>query len=233
MTSPLFARPMARALGAPLARLDGMPGHLARQNAARSPRRTSSTAAALMIGLALVVTVSVVADSLKSSLTKVLDEQANADWFVCVGDCTDQFSGFSPRLGEDLEALPEVGSVATYRWLSAAFRTPADGTVHGLMSVNTTELDAHVDVDPVAGEVNDPPFGQISGPRRSGHRVRAFRRGHPRGRGPRRRAGRLERGRHLFRRRDRGSVGGVTGHVARLLRHERGPVRVGPECRRG
>ena len=161
MTSPLFARPMARALGAPLARIDGMPGHLARQNAARSPRRTSSTAAALMIGLALVVTVSVVADSLKSSLTKVLDEQANADWFVCIGDCTDQFSGFSPRLGEDLEALPEVGSVATYRWLSAAFRTPADGTVHGLMSVNTPELDAHVDVDPTAGEVNDPSFGEI------------------------------------------------------------------------
>jgi len=160
MTSPLFARPMARALGAPLARLDGMPGHLARQNAARSPRRTSSTAAALMIGLALVVTVSVVADSLKTSLTRVLDEQVNADWFVCIGDCTDQFSGFSPRLGEDLEALPEVRSVATYRWLSAAFRTP-DGTVHGLMSINTPELDAHVDVDTVAGEVNDPSFGEI------------------------------------------------------------------------
>ena len=161
MTSPLFARPMARALGAPLARIDGMPGHLARQNAARSPRRTSSTAAALMIGLALVVTVSVVADSLKSSVANVLDEQANADWFLCIGDCNDQFSGFSPRLGTDLEALPEVGSVATYRWLSSAFRTPADDTVHGLMSVNTTELDAHVDVDPVDGEVNDPAFGEI------------------------------------------------------------------------
>ncbi|MCY3925979.1 MAG: ABC transporter permease [bacterium] len=161
MTSPLFARPMARALGAPLARIDGMPGHLARQNAARSPRRTSSTAAALMIGLALVVTVSVVADSLKSSFAKVLDEQINADWFVCIGNCADQFSGFSPRLGEDLEALPEVASVATFRWLPSAFRTPGDSAVHGLMSVNTPELDAHVDVDPVAGEVNDPPFGAI------------------------------------------------------------------------
>ena len=161
MTSPLFARPMARALGAPLARIDGMPGHLARQNAARSPRRTSSTAAALMVGLALVVTVSVVADSLKSSFAKVLDEQVNADWFVCIGNCADQFSGFSSRLGDELEALPEVRSVATYRWLSGAFRTPGDGTVHGLMSVNTTELDAHVDVDPVAGAVNDPPLDAV------------------------------------------------------------------------
>ena len=163
MTSPLFARPLARTLGAPLARLDGMPGHLARQNAARSPRRTSSTAAALMIGLALVVTVSVVADSLKSSFAKVLDEQVNADWFLCIGGCNDQFSGFSPQLGADLEALPETRSVATYRFLNQAFRTTTDGTVHGLMSVNTSELNAHIDVDPVAGSVNDlPPDGVIA-----------------------------------------------------------------------
>ena len=160
MTSPLFARPMARALGAPLARIDGMPGHLARQNAARSPRRTSSTAAALMIGLALVVTVSVVADSLKTSFEKVLDEQVNADWLVCIGDCNDQFSGFSPRVGTDLDALPETRSVATFRFLGEAFRTPADDVVHGLMSVNTANLEEHIDVDPVAGSVNNlPPDG--------------------------------------------------------------------------
>ena len=163
MTSPLFASPLARTLGAPLARLDGIPGHLARQNAARSPRRTSSTAAALMIGLALVVTVSVVADSLKSSFAKVLDEQVNADWFLCIGGCNDQFSGFSPQLGADLEALPETRSVATYRFLNQAFRTTTDGTIHGLMSVNTSELNAHIDVDPVAGSVNDlPPDGVIA-----------------------------------------------------------------------
>ena len=163
MTSPLFASPLARLLGAPLARLDGIPGHLARQNAARSPRRTSSTAAALMIGLALVVTVSVVADSLKSSLAKVLDEQVNADWFICIGGCNDQFSGFSPQLGADLEALPGTRSVATYRFLNQAFRTTTDGTVHGLMSVNTSELNAHIDVDPVAGSVNDlPPDGILA-----------------------------------------------------------------------
>ncbi|MCE2531537.1 MAG: FtsX-like permease family protein [Acidimicrobiia bacterium] len=161
MTSPLFARPMARALGAPLARIDGIPGHLARQNAARSPRRTSSTAAALMIGLALVVTVSVVADSLKSSFAKVLDEQINADWFVCIGNCADQFSGFSPNLGEELEALPETQSVATYRFLNEAFRTTSDGSTHGLLAVSTAELDAHIDTDPVAGSVNDLPPGGL------------------------------------------------------------------------
>ena len=163
MTSPLFAGPLSRTLGAPLARIDGLSGHLARQNAARSPRRTSSTAAALMIGLALVVTVSVVADSLKSSFARVLDEQVNADWFVCIGNCTDPFSGFSPSLGEDLEALPEAESVATYRFLDGAFRISGDETetVHDLMSVNTPRLEDHIDVDPVAGSVNDPPTDTV------------------------------------------------------------------------
>ncbi len=155
MTSPLVARPLARALGAPLALLDGMVGHLARQNAARSPRRTSSTAAALMIGLALVVTVSVVADSLKSSFADVLDEQVNADWFICIDDCNDQISGFSPLLSEELETLAETRSVAAYRGLEEAFRTPADGAVQSLLSINTPELDAHLDLDPIAGRVND------------------------------------------------------------------------------
>ena len=51
---PVIARPTGRVLGAPLARWRGVPGVLARENAVRNPRRTASTAAALMIGVALV-----------------------------------------------------------------------------------------------------------------------------------------------------------------------------------
>ena len=64
--APLAARPLARVVGAPL-RLRGMAGDLARQNAMRNPRRTASTAAALMIGLTLVVGMGVFASSLKAS----------------------------------------------------------------------------------------------------------------------------------------------------------------------
>ncbi|WP_406050300.1 hypothetical protein [Kribbella sp. NBC_00889] len=51
---PVAARPLASPIGIPL-RLRGLSGELARQNAMRNPRRTASTAAALMIGLTLVV----------------------------------------------------------------------------------------------------------------------------------------------------------------------------------
>ena len=54
MLSPLFARPAAKALTWPAERAHSITGILAQQNAMRNPRRTASTAAALMIGLALV-----------------------------------------------------------------------------------------------------------------------------------------------------------------------------------
>ena len=54
--APLLVRPLARVLGAPLA-APGLTGKLARENAIRQPQRTAVTAAALMVGLALVVLV--------------------------------------------------------------------------------------------------------------------------------------------------------------------------------
>ena len=58
--APVAARPLAAGIGWPL-RLRGVPGELARQNAMRNPRRTASTATALMIGLTLVVSMGVFA----------------------------------------------------------------------------------------------------------------------------------------------------------------------------
>ena len=61
VVSPAFAAVAARVLGRPVAALMRVPGRLARDNAARNPRRTASTAGALMIGLALVAFLATVA----------------------------------------------------------------------------------------------------------------------------------------------------------------------------
>ena len=45
-----------------------LPGRLGRENAVRNPRRTAATAAALMIGLALISAVTVLGSSLKASV---------------------------------------------------------------------------------------------------------------------------------------------------------------------
>ena len=65
-----FVRPLAGAIGWPLERLFAEPGLLARENAMRNPGRTATTAAALMVGLGLVVFVAVFANGLKASFDR-------------------------------------------------------------------------------------------------------------------------------------------------------------------
>ena len=71
-------------------RVRGLTGRLARENAMRKPGRTATTAAALMIGLALVTFVTVFAAGLKSSIAKTIDENFKSDVILQNTD------GFSP-----------------------------------------------------------------------------------------------------------------------------------------
>ena len=110
---PLLARPITGALGAPLPRLKGMTGVLARQNASRNPKRTASTAAALMIGVSLVGFITVFAASAQKSVNQVIDDNFVADIIV---QGSGGFGGFSPRLAEDLRELDEIEQVAAMRF---------------------------------------------------------------------------------------------------------------------
>ena len=83
--SPLMARGVVSALALPLGRIFGTSGRLARANAARSPRRTAATAVALTIGLALVTTVAILGQSLKSSFRQSLQTTVAADFIVSQG----------------------------------------------------------------------------------------------------------------------------------------------------
>ena len=110
--SPTFAAPVARLVGAPFGWLFRTPGRLARANAARNPRRTSSTASALMIGLALVSMAMVVGESVKASVRETLGTSITADWYVDGGG----FFGFSPDVVESMKELDEVTSVSGARF---------------------------------------------------------------------------------------------------------------------
>jgi putative ABC transport system permease protein len=80
LLSPLVSRPVTGALGSLFSRR--LPGRLGRQNSMRNPRRTASTAAALMIGLALVSAVGVLGASLKDSVRKTADSALGADFIL-------------------------------------------------------------------------------------------------------------------------------------------------------
>ena len=75
LAAPRFVPPLASVLGWPASRVGGVAGSLARENAMRNPARTASTAAALMIGLALVSAVGVLASGIKATFENAVDEQ--------------------------------------------------------------------------------------------------------------------------------------------------------------
>lgn len=78
LISPALVGPLATVVGRPLQRIFGLPGRLARDNAARQPGRTAVTSGALMIGLALVVFATVFAAGLRDTLRGDLERVVTA-----------------------------------------------------------------------------------------------------------------------------------------------------------
>lgn len=101
--APLLSTPVARILGAPMTRR--VPGRLGRLNAMRNPRRTATTAAALMIGLAMVGAVSLVGASAKASFATDVPAALGADLVV---QQQGQGQGIPRGIARQLAALPEV-----------------------------------------------------------------------------------------------------------------------------
>ena len=71
--------PLARVLGRAVGARAGAAGRLARENASRNPGRTAATAAALMVGLALVTCLSAFSKGLLRSHTVDVTRQLRAD----------------------------------------------------------------------------------------------------------------------------------------------------------
>ncbi len=118
---PVIARPLALGLGAPLRRWRGTTGSLARQNAARSPKRTASTAAALMIGVGLVSFIYIFTASARTSIDAELTRGLNAQYIV---RATAFDLGLPPSFAADVR---QVEGVATVSSVQAWFATVETG----------------------------------------------------------------------------------------------------------
>jgi putative ABC transport system permease protein len=150
MLSPLVARPIASILGRPFRR--SISGKLGGENANRNPRRTASTAAALMIGLGLVAFVAVFAASLKASVTAVLDRTIRSDLMLTAS----QFSPFSPQLAKDLASDPNFSAVSVLRQSAEAKVGSSTTFPVGIDPATITDV-ANIEMD--AGSITD-----LSGP---------------------------------------------------------------------
>ncbi len=132
--SPRLVRPLASLTGRPLERLRGLTGRLARENAMRKPGRTATTAAALMIGLALVVFVTIFASGLKSSVAKTIDESFRGEIVLQNSD------GFSPIPREAVERAGEVDGVSTVSSITYATGELPGGEAVRLAAVDPATL---------------------------------------------------------------------------------------------
>ncbi|AYV28102.1 ABC transporter permease [Streptomyces sp. CJ_13] len=120
---PLLAGVVVRALSGAVLRPFGPVGRLAERNALRNPRRTGATAAALMIGLALVACLSVVGSSMVASATEELDKTVGADYIVQ----SETQQPVMPQAEEALRAAKGLDHVTPYRQVPATVTAP-DGS---------------------------------------------------------------------------------------------------------
>jgi putative ABC transport system permease protein len=144
---PVLARPASRFLGAPLPALNGMPGTLARENAVRNPKRTSATAAALMIGVSLVAFITIFGSSTKKALTADIDKTFTSDFLIDTGS----FAALSPELAKRLARLPEVEAASGVRSNMAEI----DGATADLVAVDPASYGRINDLGITQGHLED------------------------------------------------------------------------------
>lgn len=121
--SPAVARGVLAVLAWPLVVALRPFGRLARGNVTRNPRRTASTAGALLIGMALVSVTGVIAASTQASVRSIVENEVRADLVV------DSATLVVPEGAvEAVTATPGAGVVDTVRLGSASVATVGGGS---------------------------------------------------------------------------------------------------------
>jgi putative ABC transport system permease protein len=136
-------------LGKPAAKFRGVTGTMARQNSARNPKRTSRTAAPVLIGVALVTAVAALAASISSQIDGVFTQQFKGDYAIS----TDArgFGGLSPSLADDINTLPEVERASGIGLLTVKI----DGKGQYLTTINPATVDGVFDIGLTSGSYAD------------------------------------------------------------------------------
>ena len=153
---PLLARPLSWLIGAPLPRLKGMAGTLARENAIRNPKRTATTAAALTIGVTLVIFITVLASSTKASLSEKVQGGASGDLIVSSGGSA--VGGLSPEVAHRLQELPQLEAVSPVRIAPIAI----DGEGTAVLAVDGRTLPEVAQLGVTDGRLSDLGTSQLA-----------------------------------------------------------------------
>jgi putative ABC transport system permease protein len=147
VTGPLLARPLAAVVGWPLIRLPARVGVLARKNTMRNPKRTSATAAALMVGLAVITAISVLVGSARAMISGQVSTAGKAAFYV---QATNTDTGITPALAAVIARQPGVHAVTEVRTTDATVAGAAHSNVDG---VDPGQIGAFTSFGPVQGSI--------------------------------------------------------------------------------
>jgi putative ABC transport system permease protein len=147
---PVLARPVAFALGYPMAKLRGMSGVIARQNAMRNPKRTARTAASLMIGVGLVAFITIFAASTKTATAGSLRDDYLGTHIVDSG-AWDGNTGLSPEFAAEVRKTSGVRLMSEGRLTQAEVDGIAQETFHAF---DTTTIGKLFDLGNVEGDIS-------------------------------------------------------------------------------
>lgn len=153
---PVLAAPISRFLGWPVSRFRGISGSLAQQNAMRNPRRTAGTAAALLIGVAVVTFFAVIASSLTSTTNDQISRSFVGD--LAVTGLGGRNGGFSPALGQSIAKLPEVAVAVPIRLTDV----PVNGERETLLATDPSALSKVIKLDVTEGSVANLAGDQVA-----------------------------------------------------------------------
>ena len=149
LMGPVMARPIARFIGAPVQRVRGVTGTMARGNVQRNPRRTARTAAPVLIGVALVTGASVFAASIKEQIRDVVGATFAGDYVV--NSTNGGPVSFGQEFVDSLNELPEVGQ-ATGLGFAVGIADTDGETANGLV-VDPFTASGLLNIEFVAGEM--------------------------------------------------------------------------------
>ncbi|WP_326731183.1 ABC transporter permease [Streptomyces phaeochromogenes] len=137
IAGPLLVRPVIRVLGGFFPAVFGSIGRMSQRNALRNPRRTGATAAALMVGLALVGGMSVASASMSKSFDDQIDKTLGADFVVQNAN----FLPFPQEITEKVQDTAGAGLVVRQRFTPVAVRLPDGKRVETTAAGYESQLD--------------------------------------------------------------------------------------------
>ena len=146
--APAFVAPAAKVLGWIPSKAFPVTGKLATRNIGRAKRRTANTAAALFIGVAIASCLGVVASSMKTSVSDLVDNNVNADYVVMAASMTQPISTKAVDAVEDTEG---VGASSAVSMLPTVKVTNATKTI----MPTTSKVDLFTKIAPVERQDGD------------------------------------------------------------------------------